>query len=278
MHSFELYHNYEKHEWTLKDIPWDQIDRDVVKPEYIKLARSAVMGECNSVAALHGFLNESSDDYDFAAYASIWGYQEIKHHYAFRTWLSHISEDTGVDDTRVEATREAYPPGITVASTLATNIISELTVCHVYSRLALHVNEPVLKKILSLASQDESRHAREFTYYARRRIERYPAELPSVLETLYVYVSDPEHPVKHPVSVFKGQMLEKDGGETIDDSFTYFMQVDGSNLERLRTIIMNRFSQLTGYKLERPAQIRRALIDAADRIDSSRASALSAPN
>lgn len=267
MHSYELFNEYEKSEWRLNEIPWDTLDRAQVKPEYVRLARSAVMGECNSIAALHGFLNESSDDYDFAAYASIWGYQEIKHHYAFKTWLLQLGED--VASSRVEATREAYPPGITVAATLATNIISELTVCHVYTRLARHVTEPVLKRILSLASQDESRHAREFTVYCKSRIERYPHEKPSVLETLYVYIADPSKLVKHPVSVFKGGLAEiGDGGETIDDAFAYFMELEQGNLSRLQGSILNRFSALTGYSLDRPASIRRALIDCNTKLES----------
>lgn len=260
MHSYELFNDYEKSEWRLNEIPWEDIDRTQVKPEYVRLARSAVMGECNSIAALHGFLNESLDNYDFAAYASIWGYQEIKHHYAFKTWLQQIGED--VSAARVEATREAYPPGITVAATLATNIISELTVCHVYARLARHVTEPVLKRILSLASQDESRHAREFTVYCKSRIEQHPHEKPSVLETLYVYIADPSKLVKHPVSVFKGKLPEiSDGGETIDDAFAYFMELEQGNLSRLQSSILNRFSTLTDYQLDRPASIRRALTD-----------------
>jgi rubrerythrin len=263
MHSYELFNDYEKPEWRLNEIPWDTIDRTQVKAEYVRLARSAVMGECNSIAALHGFLNESLDSYDFAAYASIWGYQEIKHHYAFKTWLQQLGED--VDSSRVEATREAYPPGITVAATLATNIISELTVCHVYSRLAKHVTEPVLKQILSLASQDESRHAREFTVYCKSRIEKHPHEKPSVLETLYVYVADPIKLVKHPVSVFKGQLPEINNG---DETFAYFMEVEQGNLSRLQSSILNRFSTLTGYQLDRPASIRRALIDCNAKLES----------
>lgn len=265
MHSYELFNNYEKHEWRLNEIPWASIDREQLKPEYLKLARSAVMGECNSIAALHGFLNESSDEYDFAAYASIWGYQEIKHHYAFKTWLQHLGE--GVEETRVEATRAAYPPGITLAATLATNIISELTVCHVYGRLSNHVKEPVLARILTLAAQDESRHAREFTHYCKRRIERYPREKPSVLETLYVYVADPNRLVKHPVSVFKGEIPQLAGGETIDDAFAYFLEIEEGNLSRLQSTILNRFSMLTGYTLDRPASIRRSLADCYSKLE-----------
>ena len=257
MHSFDVFNQYEKSEWHLKDIPWGSIDRSQVKPEYLRAARSAVIGECNSIAAMHGFLNET-DNYDFATYSAIWGYQEVKHHYAFKTWLQHLGIE--VDQARVDATREAYPPGITVAATMATNIISELTVCHVYQRLSKHVTEPVLAQIMNLASQDEARHAKEFTIFCKKQVERRPEELASVLETLYVYIADPLKLVKHPVSVFKNKLPEmNDGNETIDDVFDYFIEVENGDLSKVQAVIFNRFSSLTGFALDTPASIRRAL-------------------
>ncbi len=178
----------------------------------------------------------------------------------FKTWLQHLGE--GVDPARVEATRQAYPAGITLAATLATNIISELTVCHVYSRLSQHVTEPVLSRIMELTSQDEARHAKEFTQYCKSQIERHPHELASVLETLYVYIADPLKLVKHPVSVFKNSLPEmSDGQETIDDIFDYYVEVEKGDLTRVRSAIYSRFSLLTGYELDSPASIRRALTD-----------------
>ncbi len=245
MHSFEIFHRYEQSHWHLKDIPWERIQRDRVRPEDILLARSAVMGECNSIAALHGFLNEAIDDYDFSAYASIWGYQELQHHYAFKTWLQHLNAD--VETQPVEASRAPYPPGITFAATLATNIISELTVCHGYLYVSRQVAEPVLKDIITRASHDEARHAREFLYYTGRRLDRHPTELASVLETLYVYMADPDKLIKHPVTVFKGASLE------------LFEALDDTNCSRLRQKIFRTFSTLTGFPLDTPASIRRAL-------------------
>lgn len=259
MHSFQVFHEYEKFHWSLKDIPWERIERDKVKPEHLRLARSAVMGECNSIAALHGFLNESVGDYDFAAYASLWGSQELQHHFAFRTYLERVGEP--IPPGKVEATRAPYPPGTTHAATLATNVISELTVCHVYSQVSRSVQEPVLAEILMRASQDEARHAREFIYFTRRRLEQHPEELQSVLETLYVYVGDPDKTIKHPVSVFKGKLPELAGFESIDDGFAYFEGLNAANYTKLSQKLYQTFSQLTGRPLTNLASIRRALIE-----------------
>jgi hypothetical protein len=215
------------------------------------------MGECNSIAATHGFLNEFLDDYDFSAFVSIWSYEELQHHYAFRSWLERCGES--VDDVPVRATRAPYPPGITPAATLATNIISEFTVCHAYHHISQQVNEPVLRLILSSASNDEARHAREFIHYTQMRIQRYPAELQSVLETLYVYSADRNRPLKHPVSVFKGGMPELRNNETIDDGLSYFANLSGDSVTRLHRQIYTAFSRLTGLQLNAPIDVRREL-------------------
>lgn len=260
MHSFGIFNDYERSAWTLKSIAWSDIDAARVRPEYIKLAKSAVMGECNSIAALHGFLNELPNDYDFGAFSSIWAYQELQHHFAFRSWLHALGET--VNETAVAVTRRAYPLGNTPSATLATNIISELTVCHVYAALARQIEEPVLRRILSNASGDEARHAREFAFFLKRRLPEYPEELSSVLETLYVYTADPDKQLKHPVSVFKGALPELGGLETIDSGFELFLSLaSDSGLERLRTKIFSVFESITERSLSTPAAIRRALAD-----------------
>lgn len=250
---------FEKTQWQIQDVRWDAIRRDLVRPEYVTIAKSAVMGECNSIAAVHGFLNEF-DDYDFAAFVCIWGFQELQHHFAFRNWLTNLGEE--IPTGPVEATRDAYPPGTTRSATLATNIISEFTVNSVYRSLSNRVDEPVLKDILLRASRDEARHAREFLHFARVRLERHPEEMDSILETLHIYTAGLESRIKHPVSVFKGGIHDLEGFESIDDGLRYFATVDeGAELLHLREKIYKAFTNLTRFPLERPADVRRALAE-----------------
>ncbi|MBA0052705.1 ferritin-like domain-containing protein [Streptomyces sp. AJS327] len=259
MHAFDVFNHYERNHWKLSDIDFDSVDRSLVEPEYVTLAKSAVMGECNSIAATHGFFNEFVDDYDFSAFAAIWGYQELQHHYAFKSWLRAIDED--VDQRPVDAMRAPYAPGSTPSATLATNIISELTVNHVYRAVAEWVREPVLRDLLRRASRDEAGHAREFIHYTKTRLERLPEELPSVLETLYVYTSEAK--IKHPVSLFKDSLVEGDF-ETIDTGFEFFLEKVASEgeLEQLHAKVRGAFGSMTGLDLTSGARIRRALAGA----------------
>ncbi|MDX8050927.1 ferritin-like domain-containing protein [Lentzea sp. BCCO 10_0798] len=260
MHSYEVFTQYERNHWQLKDIDFTRVRRDLVRPEHVTMAKSGVMGESNVIAAVHGFLNEFVDDYDFSTFAVVWGYQEVQHHYAFKTWLDAVGEH--VDDAPVEAMREPYAPGTTPSATLATNIISELTVNHVYRRVAAAVDEPVLKDILLRASRDEAGHAREFIHYCRGRLAKRPDEIPSVLETLYVYTSDAK--IKHPVSMFKSSLTELDDHETIDTGFELFLEqvADEGELQELQTKIRRVFGQLVDQDLTTNGRVRRALAEA----------------
>lgn len=259
MHSYDVFRHYERLHWKLSDLNFDAVDLTLVRPEYITLAKSSAMGESNVIAAVHGFLAEFVDDYDFSTFAVVWGYQEVQHHYAFRTWLRAIGED--VQDKAVDAMREPYAPGSTPSATLATNIISELTVNHIYRAVSAWVEEPVLKALLLNASRDEAGHAREFIHYAGERLKRRPEELPSVLETLYVYSSEAK--IKHPVSTFKAGIAELGDHETIDTGFDLFLEQVAAEgeLEVLHDKVRRTFASLTGLDLSSNAKVRRALAD-----------------
>ncbi|MCX4091582.1 ferritin-like domain-containing protein [Nocardia sp. alder85J] len=260
MHSFDVFRHYERLHWNVADLTLDTVDPTLVKPEYVTLAKSAAMGESNVIAAVHGFLDEFVDDYDFSTFAVVWGYQEVQHHYAFRSWLAAIGES--VDDAAVGAMRAPYAPGTTPSATLATNIISELTVNHVYRAVSQWVHEPVLKTLLLNASRDESGHAREFIHYTTARLARRPEELPSVLETLYVYSSEAR--IKHPVSTFKSGIAELGDHETIDTGFELFLEqiAAAGELEVLHDKVRRTFAGMTGLDLSSNAKVRRALADA----------------
>ena len=257
MHSLDVFRHYDRNHWRMASLELSEVDRSLVRPEYVTLVKSAVMGESNVIAAVHGFLNEFADDYDFSTFAVIWGYQEVQHHYAFTSWLQAVGEQ--VDNRAVAAMRAPYDPGTTPSATLATNIISELTVNHVYRAVSDWVDEPVLKNLLLRASRDEAGHAREFRHFAGKRLAEHPDELPSLLETLYFYTADDR--IKHPVGVFKAGLDELTESETIDTGFELFLdKIAGTGeLDELQGKIRRTFGSLTGLDLSSNRAVRRAL-------------------
>jgi hypothetical protein len=261
MESFEIFTRYQRTNWTFQDLPWGELDRARISADDIKFARAAVMGEATFIGGLHTFLNEGHDDYDLSCFASIWAYQELQHHFAFRTWLQRLDAD--VDQRPVEAMRPPFPVGRSLAQTLCTNIISELVICHVYHQMSLRVTDPVLRAIFVHASGDEGRHAQAFAHYTRCELARHPAELATVLETLYFYAGDRRRAVRHPSSVFKGELPpELAGHDTIDVGLEYFAGLDENKLDSLRRRVFQTFSTLTGCALDSPRAIRAALSEA----------------
>ncbi|WP_419996416.1 ferritin-like domain-containing protein [Streptomyces boninensis] len=259
MHSYEVFTHFERNHWQLTSIDFSAVRQDLVKPEYVTIAKSAVMGESNVIAAVHGFLNEFVDDYDFSTFAVIWGNQEVQHHYMFKAWLEAVGERT--DDAAVAAMRAPYDPGLTPSATLATNIISELTVNHIYRRVAEAVDEPVLATLLRNASRDEAGHAREFIHYCRQRLAHHPEEMASVLETLYVYTSDKR--IKHPVAIFKSNLTELQDHETIDTAFELFLEsvADAEELQQLQDKIRRVIGGIVDKDLSSNGKVRRSLAE-----------------
>lgn len=259
LHSARVFTAYQHATWVMEDIPWDEFRPDLVAPEYIVFAKGAIMGESNSVAATHGLLQEFADDYDFSQFACIWGYQEIQHHLVFQTWLQLAGHAVSYD--KVSVMREPYPPGVTKAASLATNVICEVLTNHMYKCVGRAMREPVIAKIASRASGDEARHAREFAHYTKRRLASNPEECGSVIETLYVYMGGTRDLYRHPVSKFKGHLPELEGHETIDEVFRYFAEVDQDNAEWQRCCeqLFMYFSDITGHRITKMSDVRRAI-------------------
>lgn len=259
LHSARVFTAYQRATWTMDQIPWEEFRADLVGPDHIAFVKGAIMGESNVVAATHGLLNEFVDDYDFSQFACIWGYQEVQHHLAFQTWLRLAGCTIGFDV--IAAMREPYPPGVTQAATLATNVICEVIANHTYKCVGRSVREPVLAMILRRASGDEARHAREFARCAARQLARHPEETRSVLETLYLYMGTTRDMYRHPVSRFKGHLPELEGQVMVDQIFSYFAEVDedGTEWERCCAQLFQYFSECTGYRLTKMSDVRRGI-------------------
>ena len=92
MHTYTVFKQYERNHWQLNDIAFSKVRRELVRPEYLTMAKSGGMRDSNVIAAVHRFLNELTDDYDFSTCAVVWGYQDVQHHYAFKSWRNAVDE------------------------------------------------------------------------------------------------------------------------------------------------------------------------------------------
>ena len=260
MHSIDVFRHYERNHWRLSDVDFGAIRRDLVRPEYVTMARSSVMGESNVVAAVHGFLNEFVDDYDFSSFAVVWGYQEVQHHNAFRAWLRELGRgrrrragggDAGAVRAGHHAERHAGHQH------------------HLRADRQPRLQEPgPLRRGAGAAGADAQRQPgrgrrtpASSSTTAAQRLRRHPDELASVLETLYVYTADTR--IKHPVSMFKDSLAELPDHETIDTGFELFLEqvADAGELAELQAKIRKTFAGLTDLDLSSNSRVRRALAE-----------------
>ena len=56
MHSLDVFRHYDRGHWRLAEMPLDEIDRTQVRPEYVILVKSSVIGESKVIVAVHGYL------------------------------------------------------------------------------------------------------------------------------------------------------------------------------------------------------------------------------
>jgi hypothetical protein len=184
---------------------WDEIDLSKAQPELlredeIELLKETAIIEFGTLPGAHNFLREWQDEYSFSSWVLLWGAEEARHSLLQCRYLSQIGVDIKAKHALYK--REPYPIGDTRAGTLMMNIISEARAAEYYKRLAADTDEPVIKQIWKLLSQDEARHARSFYVFCKEQCDGDKASQVAALKMAYVWLADRTHGVKHPAGHF----------------------------------------------------------------------------
>jgi hypothetical protein len=195
---YKLYNISERQLWKMSDIPWDDINVEVVPAPIVAMIRDLAYSELTTYSATYGFMNLFEGDLDFTQWLSLWFYEETKHPLVLMKWLSYFGEK--FDTKFVHTGREIYPMRNNRLEMLCMNVISEVTVAHAYGVIKEQVPEPVIQTIAHHLSIDETRHANGFFTYARSMISRaedLPRAQLTALRVLFycLFSQDQRHPV-----------------------------------------------------------------------------------
>jgi hypothetical protein len=243
---FKLYPVSEKQMWKMSDIPWNDIQKDLVPPALLRLVREIVFAELTTFTATKHFMELFENDIDFTHWLSIWFYEETKHPHVLMKWLSHFGEK--FDTQFMAAGRKIHPMRQNRMEMLCMNIVSEVTAANEYNVLITDTEEPVLKLISRLLSVDETRHATGFFTYAKKLMsqaeDQKPLQLTALRVLFYCLYSMEQH---HPVNEFikrirQDKDLEKQVGAGLDDP----------NVQRM---LIHKFGQLTGLSFSSKEEI-----------------------
>ena len=168
----ELFKSLEAARWNLaNDVPWSSFDASKLSEEQAMTVKMNAITEWSALPATEMFLRDNRDDSDFAAFMSIWFYEEQKHALALIEYLKRFCPGLAPSEDELHAVRFEFDPAPPL-ETLMLHFCGELRLTQWYRRAADWHTEPVIKKIYDLLSRDEARHGGAYLKFMKRAIER----------------------------------------------------------------------------------------------------------
>lgn len=165
--------------WHLDDIPWDQLDRSKIQPEFVALAKAASMVEQNSADYARYLCEVFADDEEMKRDALQWAREEVQHGMALRKWAELADPDFNFDESFKTFT-EGYklPQNVkesvrgSGAGELVARCIVEIGTSSYYSAIKDATDEPVLKAVCAKIAADEYRHYKLFYDHLQRYLKK----------------------------------------------------------------------------------------------------------
>lgn len=168
-----------KKNWTLDDVSWGSLDRNLVDPEVLKIIKAAALVEYNAHDYARYLGNVFKDDEAFRQAIVLWAEEEVRHGAALGRWAEMVdptfnfkeSFDRFTSGYRINVDAQESIRGSRAGELMARCIV-ETGTSNYYMALAESTNEPVLKTICEFIAGDELRHYKLFYAYMRRYLEK----------------------------------------------------------------------------------------------------------
>lgn len=192
-----LFHQLEQTRWTLASIPFARIERSQVTSEDLAFVQVNCCFEMSALYATRMFLRDFQASPDFCQFVSIWYYEEMKHYLALREYLKQF--DLAPNEPELRSLNVDLNPA-PWTGTLAMHFCGELRLGMWYRRWSEVFEEPVLKSIYALISDDEYRHANAYKLFMYRAVQDNPTLLLEFLQMCKWMMYNPEGD-KHPTTL-----------------------------------------------------------------------------
>ncbi len=205
----ELFKAFEAVRWNLdSDIPWHAFDRERMSDEQARTIKMNAITEWAALPATEMFLRDNPHDSDFAAFMSIWFYEEQKHALVLIEYLRRFCPSLAPTEEELHAVRFAFDPAPAL-ETLMLHFCGEIRLNHWYRRAAQWHDEPVIKRIYELISRDEARHGGAYLRFMKRAIERCGDEARRAFAKIGVLMANPRRAGKplHPTNLHVNKTL-----------------------------------------------------------------------
>jgi hypothetical protein len=168
----ELFGALERARWSLNDdVPWGSFDPTKLSDEQALTVKMNAITEWSALPATEMFLRDNRHDADFSAFMSIWFYEEQKHALVLMEYLRRFRPALVPTEEELQAVRFEFDPAPEL-ETLMLHFCGELRLTRWYRRAAEWHEEPVLRHVYRLISEDEARHGGAYLRFMHRAVER----------------------------------------------------------------------------------------------------------
>ena len=168
----ELFRQLEAVRWNMDvDIPWTSFEAQQLTEEQAQTVKMNAITEWAALPATEMFLRDNPDDSDFAAFMSVWFFEEQKHSLVLMEYLRRFRPDLVPSEAELHAVRFAFDPAPPL-ETLMLHFCGEIRLNHWYRRAAEWHTEPVIRAIYETLARDEARHGGAYLRYMKRALQR----------------------------------------------------------------------------------------------------------
>lgn len=165
-----LFNSMEQARWSLaNDIPWDQFERAKLSERQAHGIKMNAILEWSAMPTAEMFLRDNQHDTDFAAFVSIWFFEEQKHSLALLEYLRRFAPDFLPTEAELAAVRFSFDPAPALES-LALHFCGEVRLNQWYRCAHDYHTEPVIRHIYATLASDEARHARAYYAYMSKAL------------------------------------------------------------------------------------------------------------
>ena len=263
----ELFKSFEAVRWTFDtDVPWDSFDGARLTDEQAQTIKMNAITEWAALPATEMFLRDNRHDSDFAAFMSIWFYEEQKHALVLMEYLRRFRPDFLPSEAELHAVRFEFDPAPPL-ETLMLHFCGEIRLNHWYRRAAEWHTEPVIRCIYELISRDEARHGGAYLRFMKRAIDRSGAVAKSAFAKIGVLMASPGRAGKplHPTNLHVNRVLYPDDtvqGRLPDPGWLerwldLQIRFDDAWEKRVSAMILHNLSSLLGERFDSTQQLNR---------------------
>lgn len=161
-----------KDHWTIEDLPWDQLQPELIGPDLLKVVKAAALVEYNADAYADYLCQVFHDDEDFKKMARDWAIEEVQHGKALGLWAERVDPEWNLESA-MKKFREGYVPehfmndaDASVRGSRSGEMVArcmvEIGTSSYYSAIGDSTAEPVLKEICKQIAADEFKHYKLF--------------------------------------------------------------------------------------------------------------------